>query len=139
MVLDWRDEMNIDHGALDADHHEQHDLIRRFVATPATDESREAALSILYELRRHTERHFVREERVQASVHYPHLAEHQAQHARLLALLDELIGQVDAHDSVFEFGYVKRKADEVLQFWFLDHFAKADLKLRTYVGRAIPR
>lgn len=138
MVLDWREEMNIDHGGLDADHHEQHDLIRRFVATGESEEQRDAAIDVLHELRRQTVRHFAREERVQASVRFPHIAEHQAQHVRLLELLDELIEQVEARESAFEFAYVKRKADEVLQFWFLDHFAKADLKLRNYLSRLPP-
>ena len=139
MVLDWREEMIIDHGGLAAAHHEQQDLIRRFERTPGTEENRDAALKTLYALRRHTLRHFAREERVQASICYPHIAEHKAQHARLAKLLDELIEQVDARESAFDFSYTKRKADEVLQFWFLDHFAKADLKLRHHLAKFTPR
>jgi hemerythrin-like metal-binding protein len=139
MVLDWREEMNIDHGGLDADHHEQHDLIRRFVDTAGEEEHRETALEVLYTLRRQTVRHFAREERVQASIRYPHITEHQAQHARLLELLDELITQVEARESAFDFGYVKGNANQVLQFWFLDHFAKADLKLRHHLAKFTPK
>lgn len=139
MVLDWREEMNIDHGGLDSDHHEQHDLIRRFVGTEGAEENRDAALDMLYTLRRQTLRHFAREERVQASIRYPHIAEHQAQHARMIDLLDELIEQVEARESAFDFRYTKSKADEVLQFWFLDHFAKADLKLRQHLAKFTPR
>ncbi len=139
MILDWREEMNIDHGGLDADHHEQHALIRRFVETAGTEEQRDDALDTLYTLRRKTIRHFAREEQVQASIRFPHMAEHRAQHARLIGLLDDLIAQVDARESAFDFAYVKSKADEVLQFWFLDHFAKADLKLRRYLTKCAPR
>lgn len=139
MVFDWREEMNIDHGGLDEDHHEQHALIRRFVETAGTEEQRGTALDTLYTLRRLTLRHFVREERVQASIRFPHMAEHRAQHARLIGLLDDLIAQVDARESAFDFSYVKSKADEVLQFWFFDHFAKADLKLRRYLAKCAPR
>ncbi|WP_448188968.1 bacteriohemerythrin [Azospirillum sp. sgz301742] len=139
MVLDWREEMNIDHGGLDSDHHEQHELIRRFVDTTGAEEHRETALDVLYTLRKHTVRHFAREERVQASIRYPHITEHQAQHARLLELLDELITQVEARESAFDFNYVKGNADQVLQFWFLDHFAKADLKLRHHLAKYTPK
>lgn len=139
MVLVWRQEMTIDHGGLDADHQEQQDLIRRFVTTPGREENRDAALDALYALRRHSLRHFTREERVQASIRYPHIAEHRAQHARLLELLDELIEQVEARESAFDFSYLKRNADEVLQFWFIDHFAKADLKLRNHLAKYTPR
>ena len=139
MVLDWREEMNIDHGGLDADHHEQHELIRRFVGTAGEEAQREPALELLYTLHKHTLRHFAREERVQASIRYPHIDEHKAQHARLIELLGELIEQVEARESAFDFVYVKGKADEVLQFWFLDHFAKADLKLRHHLAKYTPK
>jgi len=139
MVLDWREEMNIDHGGLDADHREQHQLIRRFVETPGAEEERDQVAGLLHELRRHSVRHFAREERVQASIEYPHVNEHRAQHQRLLELLDELIDQVEAPEGPFTFRYVKSKADEVLQFWFLDHFAKADLKLRNHMAKYVVR
>ncbi|MDQ2104465.1 bacteriohemerythrin [Azospirillum isscasi] len=133
---EWRrGRMVLDNGDLDADHRVQHELIRRFVGLPGDDSGRRQALALLNELRRVSVRHFLREERVQASMHYPHLEEHKAQHRRLAALLDDIIGQVDAGESAFEYGYVKSKADELLQFWFFDHFAKADLPMKSYLAK----
>lgn len=135
MLLDWRDEMVLDHGGLDTDHRDQHELIRRFVDLPGEEEQRDEALTILEELRTVSTRHFAREERVQASIKYPHLAEHRAQHLRLAEILGEIIMQVEARESAFTFAYTKSKADELLQFWFFDHFAKADLRLKTHLAK----
>ena len=135
MMLDWREEMVLDHGGLDTDHREQHELIRRFVNLPGEETERDRALRVLENLRAVSTRHFAREERVQASIKYPHLAEHRAQHRRLAELLDEIIEQVEARESVFAFGYTKSKADELLQFWFFDHFAKADLRLKSHLAK----
>lgn len=135
MTIDWRDEMVLDHGGLDTDHRLQHELIRRFIALPAEEAERDRALEVLEELRAVSSRHFLREERIQASIRYPHLAEHQAQHRRLADLLDEIVDQVEARESVFTFAYTKSKADELLQFWFFDHFAKADLKLKPHLAK----
>ena len=133
---DWRSgRMALDNGGLDADHRMQHELIRRFVQLPADESGRLQALHLLDELRRVSIRHFMREERVQASMRYPHLEEHRAQHRRLATLLDDIIGQVDAGESAFDYGYVKNKADELLQFWFFDHFAKADLPMKSYLAK----
>lgn len=133
---DWRSgRMVLDNGGLDADHRMQHELIRRFVQLPADESGRLQALHLLDELRRVSIRHFMREERVQASMRYPHLEEHRAQHRRLATLLDDIIGQVDAGESAFDYGYVKSKADELLQFWFFDHFAKADLPMKSYLAK----
>jgi hemerythrin-like metal-binding domain len=140
MTIDWRDEMVLDKGGLDADHRLQHELIRRFVALSGEESDRDPALKVLEELRTVSARHFQREERIQASIRYPHLEEHKAQHRRLAALLDDIIDQVDAPESAFSYGYVKSKADELLQFWFFDHFAKADLRLKPHLAKfAVPK
>mgnify|MGYP000879932484 CR=1 FL=1 len=135
MVIEWQEKMCIDHGGLDADHREQHELIRRFVAAPPLEEERDLALGHLYALRKSSVRHFAREEAVQKAVGFPERREHAEQHRRLLDMLNDLIQQIEQRDSPFQYGYLKGKTDEVLQFWFFDHFAKADLKLRRYVDR----
>ncbi|WP_169732792.1 bacteriohemerythrin [Azospirillum halopraeferens] len=136
-MIGWHEKMCIDHGGLDADHREQHELIRRFVAAPPLDEERDPALSYLYALRIASKRHFAREEAVHRAVRYPEAREHADQHRRLLAMLDDIIQQIEQRDSPFQYGYLKGKADEVLQFWFLDHLARDDLKLKKYVLRPV--
>ncbi|AWK86700.1 bacteriohemerythrin [Azospirillum thermophilum] len=135
-MLEWRDAMALDNGGLDRDHQEEIALIRRFLVLPAGEEGRPLASAVLEELRDHSRRHFLREEKVQAAIGYPHLAEHRAQHRRLCVLLDEIMEQVQAGESAFSFGYVKQKADQLLPFWFLDHFAKADLRMKLHIAKA---
>ncbi|MCW2247230.1 hemerythrin-like metal-binding protein [Azospirillum fermentarium] len=139
-MIEWRESLEIDHGGLDRDHREQHDLIRRFIGTPATDEGMRAALHLLRTLRRVSERHFIREERVQAAVDYPGRIEHRAQHRRLLEMLDEITEQMDQTASLFDFAYRKTHANGLLEFWFFDHFARADVGLRRHLARfPLPR
>lgn len=139
-MIEWRDELAIDHGGLDADHQEQHALIRRFIGTPSHDGARPTPISLLKALRAVSVRHFIREERVQAVVNYPAIIEHQAQHRRLLELLDDIAEQLDQTTSLFDYAYRKAHADGLLEFWFFDHFAKADLGLRRHLAlHPLPR
>lgn len=139
-MIEWCEALAIDHGGLDRDHREQHDLIRRFIETPATDEGLAAALRLLRALRRSSERHFIREERVHAAVEYPGRAEHRAQHRRLLELLDDITEQIGQTASLFDFAYRKSHANGLLEFWFFDHFARADVGLRQHLVRyPLPR
>lgn len=134
-MIAWREGLAIDHGGLDRDHRDQHELIRRFIETPATDDGLPLAIRLLRLLRRVSERHFIREERVQAAVDYPGRTEHRAQHRRLLEMLDDITGQMDQTSSLFDFAYRKSHANGLLEFWFFDHFARADVGLRRYMAR----
>lgn len=134
-MLDWRDEMVIDHGGLDDDHRQLHQLIRRFLALPGEEDQRARAVALLARLRALSLMHFEREEKVQAAIRYPFLAEHAAQHRHMLDVLNEIIAQVDAPESAFAFGYVKSKADQLLPHWFMHHLAKADLPLRLHIAK----
>lgn len=134
-MFDWREGMALDHGPLDEDHQRQMALIRRFLSLGPAEENRRKAYAVLENLRDVTLRHFAIEERLQAAIQYPHIVEHKAQHRRLAAMLNELIEQVEAQESAFAFAYVKTKADENLQYWFLEHFAKADLRLKAHLAK----
>jgi len=134
-MLEWCDAMSIDRGALDDDHHRLHELIRRFLALPGEEEQRPRAAALLERLRDLAFRHFEREEKVQAAIRYPHLADHRTQHRRMIVLLGDIIAQVEARESAFAFGYAKGKADQLLPFWFMDHFVKADLPLKMHIAK----
>ncbi len=134
-MLDWRAEMVIDHGVLDDDHRQTHELIRRFLALPGDDDQRARATALLERLRDLSLQHFAREEKVQMAIRYPLLDEHRAQHRRMILLLSEIIEQVEARESAFSFGYAKSKADQLLPFWFMEHLAKADLALKLHIAK----
>jgi len=134
-MLEWHEAMSIDRGALDADHHRLHDLIRRFLALPGEEDQRSRATALLERLRDLAFRHFEHEERIQAAIRYPHLGEHREQHRRMILLLGDIIAQVEARESAFAFGYAKEKADHLLPFWFMDHITKADLPLKLHIAK----
>lgn len=134
-MLDWHEGMVIDRGTLDDDHHRLHGLIRRFLALPGEEDQRPRAAALLERLRDFAFQHFEREEKIQAAIRYPHLAEHRMEHRRMLLLLGDIIAQVEARESAFAFGYAKEKADHLLPFWFMDHITKADLPLKLHIAK----
>lgn len=139
MVAGWKPEWNIGQPGVDEDHQRQYTLMRKFINLPTDDIWRDDAAKILKDLRTLSVSHFAREEKLQKAIRYPNLAEHHDQHVRLLAMLDEMIGQIDQDNALFSFSYVKDRSDRLLQFWFLEHFAKSDMQLKVYVAKVLAR
>lgn len=139
MGAGWRPEWNIGQPGIDEDHRHQYELMRKFVNLPTDDIWRDDGAKLLKTLRALSANHFVREEKLQKAIRYPNLAEHHDQHVRLLAMLDEMISQIDQDNALFSFAYVKDRSDRLLQFWFLEHFAKSDMQLKAYVAKALAK
>lgn len=139
MADTWRQDWNMGQPDNDEDHRRQYEAVRRFINLPTDDIWRDDASKILRGLREVSRSHFAREEKLAQAVRYPQLEEHKDQHRRLLVMLDEIISQVEQDNSLFPFAYVKDRADRLLQFWFLDHFAKSDMPLKPYIDKVLAR
>lgn len=139
MAGTWRAEWNLNQPELDSDHRRQFDLVRRFINLPTDEIWRADAAKLLRELRALSVDHFAREEKVAQAVRFPGLEGHRDQHRRLVTMLDEMIAQVDNENALFPFSYVKDRADPLLQFWFLDHFAKSDMAVKPYIDRVLAK
>jgi hemerythrin len=135
----WRAEWNLGQPGIDEDHRNQYALVQKFINLPTDDIWRDDAGQMLKQLRDLTGAHCEREEKVMRAIRYPNLAEHQDQHKRLATMLEEMINQVEQENPLFPFAYVKERADRLLQFWFLEHFAKSDMLIKPYIARAMSR
>lgn len=139
MGASWRPEWDLGQPEIDNDHHRQYNLVQRFINLPTDDIWRDDASRLLRELKELTVTHFAREERLLQAIRYPTVQEHKDQHRRLLVMLDEMVSQVDQENALFPFSYIKDRADRLLQFWFLEHFAKSDLPMKPYIARVLAK
>ncbi len=83
----------------------------------------------LIELINYAEEHFRDEEEVMERINYPHLAEHRAEHERLVL-------EVFAFKERFDKGLVS--AHDFLEFlkgWLVEHILGSDLKIKHYLPR----
>lgn len=117
MQLTWTDNLALGHEAIDEDHRNAVELMHRIATAD------DAAVDGLFaEFVVHMHEHFAREEAVMRACDFPAFACHAGEHARVLALLDELATAVAAgHPEV-----ARQFAAEGGPAWFLDHRATMD-------------
>lgn len=139
MSAAWRHEWNLGQPGIDEDHRATYALVQKFINLPTDDLWRDDGAMLLKQLRSLSIEHFAREEKVQKAIRFPGAVDHHDQHVRLLAMLDEMISQVDQENALFPFSYVKDRADRLLQFWFLEHFAKSDAQMKPYIAKVLAR
>ncbi len=83
----------------------------------------------LIELINYAEEHFRDEERLMESINYPYLAEHRAEHERLVI-------EVFAFKERYDKGLVSgRDLLEFLREWLIQHILGSDLMIKHYLPR----
>ncbi|MGR9073821.1 MAG: bacteriohemerythrin [Gammaproteobacteria bacterium] len=109
---------------IDRDHEEFTALLIRL--NHAGNRDFPALFRLLYD---HTERHFDRENRLMAEYAFPALAEHQGQHARVLAEFGQFLQRVER--GMISFG--RAFTGERLPQWFPLHASTMDAALAAHV------
>ncbi len=89
--------------------------------------------TILVKLRRYTQEHFEREERLQEARHYQGYEENKEQHEWLLYRLDELVERYHA-GQLGEGRAATAELSVFLKSWLIDHIIKIDLKMKGKMG-----
>ena len=90
-------------------------------------------------LKKYTQAHFAREEKMQAAVNFLAQEEHKQEHAAMIGKLDEVIAKARkaTDDTVNDVAY------EISQFlikdWLAKHVLESDLSMRAYVERVKKR
>jgi hemerythrin len=135
-TINWREEFAIDGGGfIDRDHQMLFRLINQFNANvPRFRKAREMA-PYLEGLKKYTQAHFAREEKMQAATAFLSKDEHKQEHAAMVAKLDEVIKKASkATDDT-----VNDVAAEIGEFlikdWLAQHVLESDLSMRAYVER----
>src|SRR5690349_2742165 len=83
-IFEWNKSLLLGHAKIDADHRRLVDLVERLYDAMQAGEGHAVCAQILGDLVAYTKTHFEMEEALMAANGYPRLAEHRAQHAKLV-------------------------------------------------------
>lgn len=127
-LLQWKDQYSVGIAAVDHEHRELIELINRLhdelSASRATPVSVEEFFG---DLLKSISSHFALEERFMRDEHYDQLAQHKADHERLLDdirdMMDDVIGEAEVND-----------LSARLDAWFSRHFETHDARLHKALG-----
>jgi len=127
--IEWKPEFSVGDPAVDHEHRELIDLVNR-TAGAIIDRRPEADIESGFgDLLRAISAHFALEERQMREARYDRLAEHKADHERLLDLLRDIMdGAPEAPEASTD------RLVAALEAWFGDHFRVHDSRLHRRLG-----
>ncbi|OIP09901.1 MAG: hypothetical protein AUK49_06190 [Betaproteobacteria bacterium CG2_30_68_42] len=130
--LAWSDILSVSVEEIDEDHRKLLHIFNILNHAVADRESAEYVAAVLDELINCTVWHFSHEERLMLKYGYGGTEEHKAQHRRLLDSVRELQkGILQAQ------GRVSDEDIEFLERWLAEHILTADMRLGSYLSRAM--
>ncbi len=132
MSIEWRPQMSVDGGVIDADHRHLIDIINRFDRIAANGLTLDEALEILFALKFYAATHFDREERLQKLSLYPYHDSHAREHAELLAKLEAIVDDLKAAGER-PLDEVATETGDLLREWLIHHVLESDLRMKPYV------
>ncbi|MFA6121974.1 MAG: hemerythrin family protein [Sideroxydans sp.] len=134
MYIHWNKDLELDNPLIDTQHRILLLLCRKLDIAIKTREPEKTVLSVMLELKKFTEFHFVSEENLMREVGYPKVDDHALIHSDLLMQLDIALAKIGRHQEFPE---------DLLFFlnkWLANHVIHEDLKIAEYVrnGRRRP-
>ncbi len=132
--FEWADDMEIDGGAIDADHRQLVDLVN--VLHTATTEGRgvEVIGQVLKQVIDYTLGHLQREEALMASIHFPNLEDHKLLHQRFADQLQGLQAKFDRGSIT-----VASQLSSVLRDWLSLHIRRSDKEMKVFLTQRSPK
>lgn len=128
-LLEWRNEYRIGIAEVDQEHEAMIGQINALLASLGGERSGERVEAALGEIHADISAHFALEEKNMRSRRYDALADHKADHERLLDVLRDLMDE-QADGGVLDDGrFAQRLAD-----WFAVHFRTHDARLHRHLG-----
>jgi hemerythrin len=128
-LLQWKDQYSVGNEAVDYEHKELIDLINRLHAEFAKSGTGSSVEAFFGDLLKGISAHFALEERFMLERNYDQLAQHKADHERLIdELRDMMDGELGAD------GMNSSYLPERLDVWFSRHFETHDARLHKALG-----
>lgn len=132
----WKEQFNIGHEKVDLQHQYLLNLVNEFVLDAKTIKSKPAPASddftkirvLVTELKSYAVNHFQDEEQLMASIHYPDLEAHQANHRLLRQHVEHMEQKVNSMDK-----HALNKMIIVLRDWLVEHIMVEDKKIGTFI------
>ena len=132
--IHWEDQFAIDGGVIDKGNKTLFDLVNEFNESIPSLQLPGEMLSILASLKKYTQTHFPREEKLQLTSDFPFFEDHKKEHEALIEKLNGLIKKVmqTKEDNVID---VAAEITSFLEKWITGHVLESDLSLKPYVDR----
>lgn len=130
MYIHWEKELELGNDLIDTQHRILILLCRKLDIAIKTHETEKTVLSVMLELKKFTEFHFVSEENLMHEIGYPHVDEHALIHSDLLRQLDMALSKIGHHQEFPE---------DLLFFlnkWLANHVIHEDMKIAEYVNNS---
>lgn len=123
----WADDLVIDNGPIDADHHRLVDLVNALHTATSQGEGKQVVGEILDQLIAYSQQHFRREEQIMEIAKFPKLEEHKAEH-------QELTDKVIALQQKYNDGSitVATQLSSLLRDWLSLHMRRSDRELHAF-------
>lgn len=121
--IQWKDRYNINFMEIDEQHRSLLDMLNELVDLLGRQADPEVVADIFHRLCQYALTHFATEEAYMEAGHYPHLAQHKAEHGAFIQRLIQLNQTYDPDDA--------QLVDETLGFlkdWYLAHILNSDMK-----------
>lgn len=119
--IEWNDSLVVGHPRIDADHKKLVALVCRLYEAMQAGQGNAVCARILGDLIAYTKTHFEMEEALMAANAYPRLAEHKAQHAKLVHDVMEFKARLDAGSTALTVALFK-----FLKDWLSNHIKGSD-------------
>lgn len=129
-LLEWRDEFSIGIQEVDHEHRELIGMINALHAELGGDRSSARIEAFFGEILAGISAHFALEEKVMRARHYDAIAEHKADHERLLDDLRDMMDDQARGEVLDEVAFAARLAE-----WFSAHFRVQDSRLHRFFAR----
>lgn len=129
VLIAWRSEFETGVPAVDYEHRELIDLINRTYSDLEQAADRDSVLDFLGEIYAKISAHFALEERIMKDCGYDQLADHKADHERLL---DEIRDIMDMAETTPQQSFHDTLARQ-LNSWFTEHFKTKDARLHKLI------
>lgn len=127
-LLQWKDEYKVGVDAVDHEHKELIDLINRLHEKLMASGDETSTSAFFGDLFRGISAHFALEEKFMREQRYDQLAEHKADHERLLDEIRDIMDEFERHD------VASAELGAHLDAWFSRHFETHDARLHKALG-----
>lgn len=122
--FEWADDMVIDNGLIDKDHHHLVDLVNELHTATSEGRGQEIVAAVIDKLIAYTVGHLQREEHLMESIHFKNLAQHKISHQKFIESLQSL--QQKYKDGSIT---VASQLSTVLRDWLSLHIRRNDKEL----------
>jgi len=131
--MEWSEELVVDGSIIDRDHKTLIELINDFNENVPNFSKSEDMNPYLLSLKKYTQTHFGREERLQRAANYHLHEEHLEEHRDMVAQLDKMIEKARTADGEAISDVAIEIATFLTDVWLVNHIMVNDLPMRPFV------